>query len=435
LLQNSSLSVLKLGYNNLGDEGVATLASGIAVHGTLSSLDLGFNNMGDEGCVSLASAISPTRGTLHTLYLSGNCIGPTGALALADLIRNGCGLQRLYLTGNNIQPDGARGLLEAITNDEIRRNDVPLLLQDGVKDTAHIHLDISHRPIDMIDRQDRRSMDDLQSQSSEGKSGVRELFLGGTNMGHDGCAGVARLLRHASSLRVLSLANCEIDDDQAKLLADAITQNRERLPLESLQLSFNNLSCKGTELLMNALWTSTTLKELKLDNNLIGDRGASVVSAVLTSVKTLVKLDLGFNSISAFGMRTLMKVVAENSQLNSLSISGNIIDTGSAKAVAYALAYNASLQALFLDHCSIGSEGQRHITAGIVSNSRTHLHTLTGFRIGGKFSVFILKVKCSSHIFFCHFPPSPCYFIVLLAHGTYRKCCFTWSPDSTRKLD
>ena len=107
------------------------------------------------------------------------------------------------------------------------------------------------------------------------------------------------------------------------------------------------------------------------------------MATVLQKVETLISLDIGFNSITGSGMRTLMKAVSENNELESLSLSGNTIDNGSAKAVAYALAHNKSLKALFLYHCKLQSEGQRHITAGIVSNSQTRLNIMTGFPIGG----------------------------------------------------
>eukprot|EP00566_Odontella_aurita_P002665 CAMPEP_0113531946 /NCGR_PEP_ID=MMETSP0015_2-20120614/3777_1 /TAXON_ID=2838 /ORGANISM="Odontella" /LENGTH=922 /DNA_ID=CAMNT_0000430835 /DNA_START=642 /DNA_END=3410 /DNA_ORIENTATION=+ /assembly_acc=CAM_ASM_000160 len=390
LLQNASLSVLKLGYNNLCDEGAITLASGIAVHGALKSLDLGFNNVGNEGCMSLASSLLSTRATLHTLYLAGNSIGENGARALADVISQGCGLRRLHLTGNKIGSVGVKYLVDAFVEDEVRRNgglpqqewggeqcaiaDVPALLEPQ-----------AHPPLPQPQAVPLPAVSSSQSSSHQRpvqQRGVKELFLGGTDMGRQGCVAVARLLETSASLRVLSLANCDLGDEEAEILAESIKRNRGRLPLESLQLSFNRLTCRGVEALMNAVWGSKTLRELRLDNNVIGDRGAQVVSAVLSSVQTLTKLDLGFNSITSGGMKALMKAVAESQNLSSLSISGNAIDTGAAKAVAYALAYNRSLKLLFLDHCSVGHEGQRHVTAGIVSNSGTCLHTLTGFRIG-----------------------------------------------------
>ena len=427
LLQNSNLSVLKLGYNNLGDEGLATLASGIASHGSLSSLDLGFNNISDEGCMSLVSAILstfkcdstsnnsgslPGSGTLngamtsaglHTLYLAGNCIGEEGAMALSRVIRSRCGLKILHLTGNGVGPDGVRCLMEAITDDEIRggklceASDVAVdnihdannasalgLMTHLEEEVGLLHDDNGNNFLNEEGQSIPKSLPQYFSHKVF-RGGIQELYLGGTGMGHVGCCAVARMLEQTGSLRILSLEYCHLRDEEGIILAEAIAKNRHRLALEALQLSFNELTCKGIEPLMNAVWGSTSLRELGLDNNSIGDRGANVVSAVISSVKTLKKLDLGFNSISAMGMRTIMKTVAENINLCSLSISGNNIDTGSAKAVAYALAYNKSLKSLFLDHCSIGSEGQRHITAGIVSNSLTCLHTLTGFRIGGEY--------------------------------------------------
>lgn len=364
LLQNSSLSILKLGFNNLGDEGLITLASGIAVHGTLASLDLGFNNIGDQGCVALASAISSTRGTLRTLYLSGNSITDAGARALADIVRFSRGLRQLHLTGNCIGPEGARVLLEAITDDENNRKHSSMRQVHGMLHTVEISPSASH--------------------ASNNESFIEELFLGGTDLGHDGCTAVASLLRQSSSLRILSLANCHIDDEQAVILAKGIAENREHLPLSTLQLSFNALSPAGLEVLLSALLGSRFLKVLKLDNNMIGDKGANLISLFLAST-SLTSLDIGFNTITAAGMKPLMKAIAENAHIQSLSLSGNNIDATSTKAVAYALAYNASLVSLFLDQCNISNEGRRHITAGIVSNSRTSLQILKGFPLGGEF--------------------------------------------------
>ena len=97
----------------------------------------------------------------------------------------------------------------------------------------------------------------------------------------------------------------------------------------------------------------------------------------------------------AEGLTVLMKTIAESKSLLSLSLSGNAIDANAAKSVAYALAYNCSLKALFLVHCSVGHEDQRHITAGIVSNSRTALDRLNGFDIGRK-----CQKDCCSVIFY-----------------------------------
>jgi Ran GTPase-activating protein (RanGAP) involved in mRNA processing and transport len=373
LSQNSNLTVLKLGYNNLGDNGVATLASGIALHKSLGLLDLGFNNFGDEGAKALAAAMhqafqSANGGTLHTLYLAGNLIGEDGAVAMADFTRQGSHLRKLYMTGNRIGANGVRAITEAILEDETRRiGDVCTMNAPGSSDPS---TDTNGGP--------------TMARSKQKFEGMQELFLGGTGIGASGCQAVARLLEKSCSLKVISLPNCEIGDDEISLLSSSFRANKARLPIESIQLSFNQITHKGLEALSNALWGSTTLKELKLDNNEIGDRGAHQVAAILPALKGLVTLDVGFNAIKTAGLNVLMKAVVDTDQIESLSLSGNDIDVPSAKAVAYTLAYNHTLKSIYLVHCSINHEGKRHITAGAVSNAHTSLRNLTGFEVGRK---------------------------------------------------
>jgi Ran GTPase-activating protein (RanGAP) involved in mRNA processing and transport len=364
LLQNANMSVLKLGYNNLGDKGAEILASGISKHRALESIDLGFNNIGNEGCKALAQAI-PRDGTLHTFYLAGNLIGEDGALSIADVIRKGSSLRRLYLTGNRLGGAGVMAITEAIHEDGERRRSELAENENAASEERAMH-----------------GNGFLEDPGSGVQTGMQELFLGGTGMGPTRCRAFSRLLAHTTCLRVLSLPNCDIGDDDMAQISSSIKENREKLVLESLQLSFNNITCKGLECLTNAIWGSRTLKELLLDNNEIGDRGAQQVAAVMPFVKTLETLDVGFNVIKSTGMKLLMKAVIETHSLKSLSVAGNAIDTSTAKAVAFAMSCNRSLSSLSLVHCNIGSEGIRHISAGIVSNSQIRLRELTGFHIG-----------------------------------------------------
>lgn len=346
LLQNAHVSVLKLGYNDLGDEGVRTLASGLAQHQAIESLDLGFNKVGDDGVRELAGALQGAS-TLNTLYLAGNLIGPEGSSSIADLLRNGrTALRKLYLTSNKLGPEGTSVICDAI----IERETVGSR-GNGGQDTGSL-------------------------------PGVQELFLGGTEMSSVGCQAVGRLLRQSTSLRVLSLPNCDFDNECISVLSHSIKSNRERLPLEVLQLSFNCMSCRGMELLSNAIWGSYKLKTLKLDNNHISDAGVQHLAGVLPTLSALETLDVGFNDIKTRGMIPLMQAVVESQSLSSLSISGNALDMHGVKALAYAIAHSCSLKSVSVVRCSLGPEGRRQIVAGVVSNSRTVLRNVEGLVIG-----------------------------------------------------
>ena len=365
LIQNPLLTTLKLGYNNLGDEGTSIIASAIKGHPNLSILDIGFNNIGDVGCTALAKEAVSNNAILKTLYLSGNCIGEVGALQLAVAIESSnsttsssCGLRCLHLTANKIGCNGVKALARAIAENEARAQAIEAAYSSGDN---------------LVKQPPPSDFNDCR---------LQELFLSGTNMGATGCLAISNMLLTNLSLRVIAMSNNDLEDKDMALFSQSISRNK-LVPIEVLRFSFNKFTCVGVENLMNAIWGSTTLKELRLDNNNVNDRGAQLVAVVLTSVKLQV-IDLGFNSITTVGIKALMKSLAENDSLLSLTLSGNPLDTTASKAVSYALAYNSSLTSLYVDHCSIGYAAQRHITAGIASNSQSALRHVTGFGIGGK---------------------------------------------------
>ena len=384
LLQNPHLTALKLSYNNLGDEGAAVIASGIGQqmtadeaasasasnlsqiskfrhHASLSLLDVGFNCIGDIGCASLSTMAVTGNSKLRTLYLSGNNIRGPGAMALAAAIaKGGCGLSRLHLSANRIGILGARGISVAVGEAEARRQQI-----DAAKATAEAAAAAAGTTLGT-------AFPTLQS--------MRELDLGGVHMGPTGCLAISNMVLTNQSLRVLSLSNNGINDRDLALFSQSISRNKS-VPLEKIQFSFNRLTCVGVESLMNAIWGSPTLKEVRLDNNHIKDRGAQLAAVTLTSVNLKV-LDLGFNRITTVGIKAIMKSLSENTSLESLVLSGNPLDVNASKAVSYALAYNRTLKGFHVDNCSVGYAAQRHIAAGIVSNSGLTLRAITGFRLG-----------------------------------------------------
>ena len=221
------------------------------------------------------------------------------------------------------------------------------------------------------------------SDNSNGTTrGTEELFVGGTDMGKTGCHAIGRLLGNSSHLRVLSLTGCNFGDNSIAALASCIKSNRNNFLLETLQLSFNRVSCKGMEQLSNAIWGLHSLRELRLDNNRIGENGAQHLAGVLPTLPSLETLDIGFNAIKTRGIMLLMKSVADSTAMKNLSISGNKVDANASKALTYALAYSSSLVSLAVERCDIRPDCQRQIVSGIFSNSRTAIRSIAGFAVG-----------------------------------------------------
>ena len=435
-------------------------------HPSLSVLDLGFNNISDEGCASLATLAVSHNPTLSTLYLSGNAVSESGALALANVLSDGCGLTSLHLTANRIGSTGVRGLMRAMAEFDVmvqmarqdRENRMALqeeigegkdLMQrrrsgrrrkmnieskelidceeDGEENYKKrtINADVEENGLmrsnadgddnDGDDDDDDDDDIDSKSPSMDGDDHTRysihnndsivetpdefsrlrgfrcmeELYMGGTHMGSVGCLSVSNMILTNLTLRVICLSDNGLNDQDLSLFSQSLSRNRE-LPLEILRLSFNRVTCVGVETLMNAIWGSKTLREIKLDNNQIRDRGAQLAAVVMTSVDLEV-LDLGFNRLTIVGIKALMKSLAENRTLSTLTLSGNVLDTNASKAVSYALAYNKTIRKLYIDHCSLTYAAQRHIAAGIVSNSNLALRVMSGFPLGGT-CVFLCNV-------------------------------------------
>ncbi|KAL3916168.1 MAG: hypothetical protein SGILL_005302 [Bacillariaceae sp.] len=302
--------------------------------------------------------------TLRNLSLTGNNIRREGATALAGAFMHGCGLSRLRLSSNKIGIKGTRLLAQAIAESENRAKQL-MQRQGGIK------IGYTIKPITL-----------------------EELHLDDTAMKANGFATLSSMLLTNCNIHTLSLTNNNIDDQGMALLSQALAQNKE-LPLKSLILSFNNISCVGVECLMNAVWGSQTLRAIKLDNNKMQDRGAQLCSVVLGSIRLEV-LDVSFNKVSTVGVKALMKSLSENDSLQSLSLCGIPMDQNASKAVSYALAYNQSLTKFNIDSCSVGYSGQRHIVAGIVSNRNVKLRALTGFPLGREFVNHVTV----SHAFF-----------------------------------
>jgi hypothetical protein len=209
-----SLTQLYLAGADVGAEGAHALAEGCS---SLARLDLRDNALGDDGLRVLASA--EPLGSLAQLYLERNQIGVDGALALAggslrslarlDLSRNSVGdggvsalaagsslgsLTSLYLGGNGIGPVGAQALAEG-----------------GLRSLTHLYLDGNGLGDEGV-----RAL-----AAGSGLRSLRQLDLGGTGVTDEG----ARALAASDGLRSLQrlrLWRNDVSYDAARALGESL---------------------------------------------------------------------------------------------------------------------------------------------------------------------------------------------------------------------
>ncbi|XP_068686880.1 protein NLRC3-like [Montipora foliosa] len=286
---NSTLKLLDLGNDNIGDSGAAALTKAMEINSTLTRLDLPGNGISDSGAAALAKAME-RNSTLAWLDLSRNKIGKSGAAALAKALEVNITLTQLYLSDSAIGDSGFAALVKAM----------------------------------------------------EINSTLTRLDLPGNGIGDSGATALAKEMEGNSTLTWLDLSRNKIGDSGAAALAVALEINST---LKFLHLSCNKVGDSGTAALAKEVERNVRLAYLDLSSNEVGDSGAAALAQAMEINSTLAYLDLSDNKISDSGATALAKAMERNSTLRYLNLSGNEIgDLGSA-ALDKAMDINSRCQA------------------------------------------------------------------------------------------
>ncbi|XP_057700101.1 NACHT, LRR and PYD domains-containing protein 3-like [Corythoichthys intestinalis] len=259
---SSHLQELDLMWNKLSDEGVEILSKGLASpHCILKILNLFDCGLTSKGCVSLAEALKVTSSHLQELYLSYNDLLDKGVEMLSKgLASPNCILKVLKLSKCKITSKGCVSLAEAL------------------KVTP------SH---------------------------LQELGLTRNNLSDEGVEILSKGLASPHCiLKVLKLVNCNITQQGCISLAEALKVTPSHL--QELDLSKNNLSDEGVEILSKRLASPhCILKVLKLHNCGITHKGCiSLAEALKVTPSHLQELDLSVNNLSDEGVEILSKRLA-----------------------------------------------------------------------------------------------------------------------------
>jgi Ran GTPase-activating protein (RanGAP) involved in mRNA processing and transport len=113
LKENNTIECINLSRNEIGDKGAAALAGMLRENKTLISLNLCMNKIEDQGILFIADSLIYNK-TLISLNFNMNKIGDKGAAALAVVLRENNTLTSLNLYMNKIGDKGAAALADAL---------------------------------------------------------------------------------------------------------------------------------------------------------------------------------------------------------------------------------------------------------------------------------------------------------------------------------
>ena len=264
-----SLDMSEVGIDN---EGMITLASGLAAIQSLESLNLSNNAISDEGLQALAVGLSNNK-NLESLNLSrnGGSFSAIGLRCLSDVIPTALNLRELNLEGNSI-------------NDEYLQ-----ALAVGLR---------KHCTLERLDL----------TSNAIGSEGLRALAAA-----------------EITSLRWLSLANNAINDEALGVFVEGI---ENVVNLEALDLSDNNMITPSGLAVLAPIFhrESCSLKEIDLYPTNLEDREARAFAEGLVGNESLTELLLDYKDITALGWSAFSTLLCDTSSVNNTYHSNHTLE-------------------------------------------------------------------------------------------------------------
>ncbi|NXY72323.1 LRC45 protein, partial [Glareola pratincola] len=187
------------------------------------------------------------------------------------------------------------------------------------------------------------------------------------------CGALGRLLPGAAPFAEVSLGDCGLSEEGAKLLLHGLCSNttvktldlkgnnlrtvgaealgrllRQNKSIRSLILEWNSLGIweEGFSFFCQGLGANNVLQQLDLRNNQINHQGAGELAMALKQNASLQELDLRWNNIGLLGGRALLNCLHSNRTLKRLELAGNNVPSDILKAVEQAMNHNQDRQTI-----------------------------------------------------------------------------------------
>jgi hypothetical protein len=224
---NRSLRTLRLGCNSLYPASAAMLATAIASHPRLEALEVEHNVTLDEGGAALVSACE--HSLLRRLSVAFTGAADRTAGALANVVRRGRPLAAINLCGNGVGTDGVRTIAKAMEDAGKQGALRTLCLSCNHRiDAAAVMRLAQALPSCALRRLELSGCHVSARAASALARALRATELVHLDLsanplvGDEGCWSLAWALAEGSSLRELVLSSCELTDDGATELLDAL---------------------------------------------------------------------------------------------------------------------------------------------------------------------------------------------------------------------
>ena len=310
-LATTSLDVLDLSSNNIGPNGMKSIADNVLCK------ELFFNdcNIGPEGAMHLARSIL-LKPVLAFLNLVNNCIDSISIIKLAEGLSYCVSLQGLILMHNDVGYNGAIALAQRLQHCPNLKN-LNLascnLGGDGIVRLAEqFHSWTSMKYLSLSDN-------GLGSQMFLISGGIQQLVylqglcLSNNSIDNAAATALAEGIQRCSLLHTLIVSKNLIGSGGASVLAESMKCER----IKYLDFS-NNLLDDACIQSLGALVLTSELQKLDLSHNNIGPTGSKCLVSVLLDCSLSVEVNLASNNLSPEDMTTITQLLQRNIHLHVL---------------------------------------------------------------------------------------------------------------------
>ena len=327
LHHNTNIQFLNISNQEISDYGVVAISKYLKINNTIQELDISRNAVSNIGIVYIGEALHVNT-TLQVFNISHNNISNDGAVIISECLRNNNTLQQLNMSHNQISDVGAISIGKALQ----------------INTTLQI-FHISHNNItdggalaigEALAGKDNNINEEVVSIQI---SALQNLDMSDNDISSKGIITLSEFLRNNNKLRIF---NISWKDRRWPVVLDRTTKfcnmSSKHLgntgtiltlgffhTMQTLDISYNNISKDGALAIGEFLKTEKVLKELNISNNKISNHGIIKIAEAIQINTTLKLLDISHNGITRHKevVTTLSDCLRHNNVLQVLGISWN----------------------------------------------------------------------------------------------------------------
>ena len=371
-----------MSYNHIGDSGALSLAESLKQLANLKQLDLKWNKIGDKGAIAIIRAIKD-RDCL--LQISNHRITERGSRTIVDLKADADNNFHVLNINSRMSKEAEILLLNMQDDEEESNNIKHAILNIGksserFSETVAAIVKCCHK----IKTLEIICTMNFMITETEALKKCTELCL--RDRGANCAMALAMSLQHCNSLETLNLEENYIGDDGAKALAGNL---RHCNKLQTLNLEGNNISTGGAKILTAALQDCNNLQKLNLGKSNIGADGFKVLLQQCNNFHTL---SLRQSHIGGDSAVALAEGIQHCRNLLTLNLEGNDIGNDGIKALAKkGLPHCNNLQSLNLEENGISGDGAKTLAEGLQFCNNLQTLDLWGNDIGDDGAIAIAE--------------------------------------------